>query len=364
MDGDDGEDDEDDEDFEPAIEEEEEFDDADMEMDDDGDSLQALAAEAADAAATETATEAAAEEAAALEEARSLPIADFKDLDTLMCAALRLLRAGSGAGGMAAPTAARKHDVTLVKICNRSICGVCGAAGARFACIACKVRFCNPKKCQCATKHIRDGLGNPVEAAIEPADVPEFGKSLAAARAAARADARADAEDEDGEEEEEEEDEVEEEPAAAPAATRPRRGHPPLPRRFAWSGPSDWVAFEDTQQCSLLAYDLHMTSCELGFGKGIGEAHGRVWIWKLELDGLRRLRRHAVNTDNNPCPWRRSVCDVVPIGSCVGSLHRSVGLKPTERMLLVVHCLAPGSGAWGVLWSLVIRVAVVGCHEA
>ena len=69
-----------------------------------------------------------------------------------------------------------------------------------------------------------------------PADVPEFGKSLAAARAAARADARADAKDEDGEEEEEE-GEVEEEPAAAPAATRPRRGRPPLPRRFARPGP-------------------------------------------------------------------------------------------------------------------------------
>ena len=114
MDGDDGEDDEDDEDFEPAIEEEEEFDDADMEMDDDGDSLQALAAEAAEAAATETAKEAAAEEATALEEARSLPIADFKDLDALMCAALRLLRACTGAGGMAAPSThgcsqARRH---------------------------------------------------------------------------------------------------------------------------------------------------------------------------------------------------------------------------------------------------------------
>ena len=116
MNGDDGEDDEDDEDFEPAIEEEDEFDDADMEMDDDGDLLKALAAEAEEAAATETAKEAAAEpeEAAALEEARSLPIADFKDLDALMCAALRLLRACTGAGGMAAPSThgcsqARRH---------------------------------------------------------------------------------------------------------------------------------------------------------------------------------------------------------------------------------------------------------------
>ena len=193
VDGADGDDDDEDDDFEAASEQEsEEEEEAYLYENDMPQALEEEAAVAAAAEATEKAAAdeaaAAAEEAAALEQARSLPLSEFTDLDALMCAAIRLLRAGGGAGA----SCAGKHDITLVEAGNRSLCGVCGTAGAAYACTACRVRLCDPRKCQCANKHLQDGAGDKAKAVIKPAEVPELPpryktkEEKAAAKAAAK----------------------------------------------------------------------------------------------------------------------------------------------------------------------------------
>ena len=156
----------------------------DDEWEEEEDAAAALAEEAAEAEAEleqqKAAAATAAIETAALEAARTLPISEFTDLESLMEATLRLVRAGAGSSAppAASPPASGGHNLWLVETGNRSVCGVCGTPGAAFACTTCKVRLCNPQSCQCVTKHLLHGAGKPIRegAVIKPAEVPEFPK--------------------------------------------------------------------------------------------------------------------------------------------------------------------------------------------
>ena len=100
-----------------------------------------------------------------------------------MDALLTLTRAAAApVAPVAVPDAAAepaKHSCDLLLPANRGQCSVpgCKAPGAKFACMLCQVRFCDPNKSQCVTKHLQGEVGT-TRALIKPeylANVSETG---------------------------------------------------------------------------------------------------------------------------------------------------------------------------------------------